>query len=185
MGVPNAKRLTDADRELAAVRLREAFIQGVLTHEELNTRIEAALRAITTDDLTQILDDIPILTTTPEPIRLAVTNGHVDRLGAWRVPSQIILQLNRATSTLDFRTPILPNDGVRLDIQADRSRVVILVRSGERVVYENLGRHHSRISDQTIPPTHSAPAETAIHLFGDLRSSSLRILPPRRGLIRR
>ena len=183
MVAPNAKRLTDADRELAAARLREAFIHGVLTHEELNVRIEAALHAKSTDDMAPILDDIPILTTTPEPIRLAISNGHVDRMGIWRVPSQIALELNHATSTLDFRTPTLPSDGVRLSVQAVRSRIVILVRSSERVAYENLGRHHGRILDRTRTPRQSETAEVSIHVFGDLRSSSLRILPPRRGLV--
>jgi hypothetical protein len=185
MDVPHAKRLTDGDRETAAVRLREAYIQGVLTHDELDTRIEAAFRASSTDDMAQILDDIPVLAIMPEPIRLAVSNGHVERMGMWRVPGHIVLELNHATATLDFRTPVLPNGGVRLAVQAAHSRVVILVSSGARVSCENLGRHRSRISDRSHTAKLELPIEAAIQLFGDLRSSSLRILRPRYGLFRR
>jgi hypothetical protein len=186
MGVPNPKRLTDNDREMAAARLREAFIHGVLTHEELNARVEAALHAATTDDLASILNDLPVLTTTPEPIRLAVTNGHVDRIGNWRVPAQISLELNRATSTLDFRMSALPAEGVGLTVQAARSRIVLLVQPGQRVAYENVGRHKSQIQDRSSASRPGAGAADAeIQVFGNLYSSTLRILAPRRGFLRR
>lgn len=184
MAVPSAKRLTDADRESAAARLREAYIHGLLTHEELNARVEAVLLASNVDDLAPCINDIPILGTAPAPLRLAVSNGHVDRIGAWRIPNQIELELNHSTSILDFRTSALPTDGISLTVQAIRSRVVILVRPGEQISYENLGRHKSKVLDRNRAPRRDL-SKAAVTLFGDLRASSLRILPPKRNLFSR
>jgi hypothetical protein len=52
-------RTSDADREQVAARLRDAYAEGRLTHEELDERISAALNAKTFGDLGQVLTDLP------------------------------------------------------------------------------------------------------------------------------
>jgi DNA-binding PadR family transcriptional regulator len=51
--------VSDADRELAAARLREHFAVGRLTHAELDERLTAALTARTAGDLRGLLADLP------------------------------------------------------------------------------------------------------------------------------
>ncbi|HEX4658318.1 MAG TPA: DUF1707 domain-containing protein [Streptosporangiaceae bacterium] len=52
-------RVSDADRERVAGRLREHFAQGRLSTEELDERISAALSAKTFGDLRRIMADLP------------------------------------------------------------------------------------------------------------------------------
>ena len=52
-------RVSDADREHVAERLREHFAAGRLTSEELDERIAAALNAKTVGDLRAVMADLP------------------------------------------------------------------------------------------------------------------------------
>ena len=52
-------RVSDADREQVAARLREHFAEGRLTQEELDERISAALSAKTAGDLRRVVADLP------------------------------------------------------------------------------------------------------------------------------
>ena len=52
-------RVSDADREQVAERLREHFAAGRLTSEELDERVDAALNAKTVGDLRTVMADLP------------------------------------------------------------------------------------------------------------------------------
>src|SRR5215469_16513663 len=52
-------RVSDADRERVAERLREHFAAGRLTSEELDERVTAALGAKTAGELHTVLADLP------------------------------------------------------------------------------------------------------------------------------
>jgi DNA-binding PadR family transcriptional regulator len=52
-------RVSDHDREHATARLRDSFVQGRLTREELDERITAALSARTVGDLRRVTADLP------------------------------------------------------------------------------------------------------------------------------
>jgi hypothetical protein len=58
-------RVSDADRERVAGRLREHFAEGRLTQEELDERLSAALSAKTTGDLRRVMTDLPGLAPVP------------------------------------------------------------------------------------------------------------------------
>ena len=52
-------RVSDADRERVAERLREHFAEGRLTSDELEERISATLNAKTSADLRAVMTDLP------------------------------------------------------------------------------------------------------------------------------
>jgi Domain of unknown function (DUF1707) len=52
-------RVSDADRERVAERLREHFAEGRLTSEELDERVSAALGAKTQGELRAVMTDLP------------------------------------------------------------------------------------------------------------------------------
>jgi Domain of unknown function (DUF1707) len=52
-------RVSDADREQVAERLREHFAAGRLTSEELDERVATALNAKTVGDLRAVMADLP------------------------------------------------------------------------------------------------------------------------------
>jgi hypothetical protein len=52
-------RVSDADREQVAERLREHFAAGRLTSEELDERVDTALNAKTVGELRAVMADLP------------------------------------------------------------------------------------------------------------------------------
>jgi hypothetical protein len=52
-------RVSDADRDRIATRLREHFAEGRLTSDELDERISATLSAKTFGDLRRVMTDLP------------------------------------------------------------------------------------------------------------------------------
>jgi len=52
-------RVSDADRERVAARLREHFAEGRLSQEEMDERLSAALSAKTAGDLRRVMTDLP------------------------------------------------------------------------------------------------------------------------------
>ena len=78
-------RVTDADREAAAARLREHYAQGRLTLEEFHHRLDAAFRAATRSQLTAITRDLP-RTESPVPLPSTATGNGRERARQQRRP---------------------------------------------------------------------------------------------------
>lgn len=57
--IRNDVRASDAERDIAADALREHFVQGRLTLDELKGRLETALTARTRSQLDGLLTDLP------------------------------------------------------------------------------------------------------------------------------
>ena len=74
-------RAGDADRDAAAAALGEHFVQGRLTLDELNARLDAALAATTYGELSQAARDLPDLTVFSA--RVSLRQGKRPRPG-WR-----------------------------------------------------------------------------------------------------
>jgi len=81
-------RITDADREAAAARLREHYAQGRLTLEEFHHRLDAAFKATTPSQLTAITRDLP-RTESPAPLPAVTTGNGRERAGRQRRPGVI------------------------------------------------------------------------------------------------
>jgi hypothetical protein len=83
-------RASDADREAAGDRLRDAHAEGRLTVEEFEERIERTLAAKTVGELTDVTKDLPAVSTSieapsdpmPAAARPYAVRGPVRRLWA-------------------------------------------------------------------------------------------------------
>jgi hypothetical protein len=78
-------RVTDADREAAAVRLREHYAQGRLTLEEFHRRLDAVFDATTQSQLTAIARDLP-RNESPVPLPSTGTGSGRERAKQQRRP---------------------------------------------------------------------------------------------------
>ncbi len=72
MAIRNDVRASDAERDSAADALREHFVQGRLTLEELLGRLDTALNARMRSQLDGVLHDLPSRRDRPRPARPAV-----------------------------------------------------------------------------------------------------------------
>jgi uncharacterized protein DUF1707 len=59
MATADSMRVGDADRDFVVAQLREHYVQGRLTHEELDQRLEQAFAAKTRPDLDAVTRDLP------------------------------------------------------------------------------------------------------------------------------
>ena len=104
-------RASDAERELAVVRLRDASAEGRLTLEELAVRTGDAYLATTHGDLARITADLPERTAPREldaarrerPGFVAGVFAPVWRKGRWRVRRRTIVLSLFAPIFLDLR----------------------------------------------------------------------------------
>lgn len=172
------QRVSPEEREEAAERIRLAAGEGRLTVGELEVRLEAALSAVTYGDLDALVGDLPELRSpaAPETVRLAVSHGHLERVGDWVVPRRLVVELFLASAYLDFRTAPLPGPGLEIWMQADRSKIVLAVPADAAVVADELGRHRAKVVHRGR--SGSAGSGTAIRLLGDLRGSKLMVKRP-------
>ncbi|GGJ79638.1 hypothetical protein GCM10011583_09040 [Streptomyces camponoticapitis] len=80
--------IRDDDRDTAVERLRDAYAEGHITHEELDGRLGRALTARTRGELLSSLDSLPEADAgTTSTISAAA--GRIQRRGAWRVPRSL------------------------------------------------------------------------------------------------
>ena len=73
-------RIGDADRETAATRLREHYVQGRLTLEEFNERLDAVFAATTQSQLSALTHDLPPAASASAPLPVA-TGASRERAG--------------------------------------------------------------------------------------------------------
>lgn len=171
------QRVSPEEREEAAERIRLAAGEGRLSLEELDARIEAAFSALTYGDLDALVDDLPMppAPAVPDSVRLAISHGHLERVGLWQIPRRLIVDLSLASAYLDFRTAPLPSGGLEIWFQAERSKIVLAVPADAAVSADELGLHRGKVVDRGRPRGVSGPA---IRLTGDLRGSKLTVKRP-------
>ena len=80
-------RITEDDRGIAVKRLQEAFVDGHISHEELDERLQAVLTAKTHRDLGPALASLPD-TNVDRVLRLAAKSGPIRRRGMAGTPSR-------------------------------------------------------------------------------------------------
>jgi hypothetical protein len=82
-------RASDAERDAAIYRLRDAAAEGRLTLEELADRIQAAADAVTRSDLVPLTSDLPAVATDVATQSAGIRGlGDIKRSGPWTVPGE-------------------------------------------------------------------------------------------------
>jgi Domain of unknown function (DUF1707) len=181
-----APRIGHKERDDAVELLRTAAGDGRITLDELETRVEAALEARTADDISLLVADLPepagsaAPATAAQPVRLAVSHGKVERLGAWRVSEEVTVEVRHGVCVLDLRTPALPPSGVRIAVQARHSVLKLLVGKDAEVDLSDIERRHSQTADKRARRV-AAVSGPPIVITGELSHSVVKILRPRRG----
>ncbi len=144
MAEPPAIRVSDAEREAAVVRLREAAGEGRLTFEELAERTQRAYEARTDAELERLSHDLPA--TAPAVPRSEVDESRTDRTdwmlavmgaderrGRWRVRNRTQAIALMGGVDLDLREAELPAGDVEITAWAIMGGVDVRVPEGVRV----------------------------------------------------
>jgi hypothetical protein len=102
------KRASDAEREQAVARLREASAQGRLTLEELADRTASAYRARTQGELEGLTNDLPAVPSSPTPVR---------RRTRWLVSAVVPLARSGARAFAERNVVVTLFAPIRLDLR--------------------------------------------------------------------
>jgi hypothetical protein len=161
---PPALRASDAERDLAVARLREAAAEGRLTLEEFGVRMERALAARTRDELVQLSLDLPVTAyRTSPPLELAIPTvgrelailGSVKRTGRWRLGHEVEAVAVLGSATIDLRGAMIDSPLITIRAIAICGSVDVLVPAGVEVQMDGvavLGSRDVKIHHDPPPP---------------------------------
>ena len=131
-----AIRASDAEREQAVVRLRDASVQGRLTLEEFTERMTVAYEARTHDELAALVRDLPEHTA-PVPARkpparrwIVSLMGNTTLRGRWRVGETTFVITSTGNAVVDLREAVLAGPEVRIFVLCSMGNVSVLVPKG-------------------------------------------------------
>jgi hypothetical protein len=179
---PSRFRASDADRDQAADRLREALVEGRLTPDEHAERIELVYSAKTYAELAPALEDlpaspgtsstIPVQQDLPVPARdqagIVAIFGGAERKGRWLVEPHTNVFTLFGGVELDFREAVLTQREVTLNITCVFGGVDIKVPPGVRVIDSGMAIFGGRSIASGDPDDPNAPVIrlTGLTLFG-------------------
>ncbi|MGE4425841.1 MAG: DUF1707 domain-containing protein [Solirubrobacteraceae bacterium] len=132
-----AIRASDAERDAAVERLRDAAGEGRLTFEELADRLDAATRAVHRGDLDLLVADLPAPAPTATgaavaaaPVHEATIFGDLRRGGAWRVPAESRWRATFGDIVLDLRSARVDASEITIHARTVFGDVTLLVPEG-------------------------------------------------------
>ena len=169
-------RASDADRDRVMEVLRVAAVEGRLTPDELEERLEAALSSRTLGELAALTADLVAAPSVPDVartqaedmIRIDQRGGSVRRTGRWVVPQRLELRSSWCDVWLDFTDAVIPHDTLRLDLNMRGGSLVLVAGPGLVVDAEALTL---RYADIRIRPAAEpgAPVVLRVQLVGRMR----------------
>lgn len=172
--------ITDAEREQALARLREACVDGRLTLEEFSERVDTALTARTQADLAPAVADLATMRVAsgPEPEeteRIIAVMGDAKRKGRWRIGPHTKAFAVMGDCQLDLRQAEVTSTEVQIDAYAIMGDVKVIVPEGVDVELTGMalmGDKKCKIAD--VRPLPGAPLirVRAYAVMGDVKVES-------------
>jgi hypothetical protein len=171
----SALRASDGDREQTVATLREHAVAGRLTLEEFTERMSSAYLARTTDELSDLVRDLPPAAapaTRRRPTRFVFSAfGSSEREGRIRIPSQVTCVTLFGNVDLDLRQATIEQDVVTIVAIGIFGAIDVYVPEGVEVDLHGLALFgHKRASGNDPPPRPGAPLVRvhAVSLFAGI-----------------
>ena len=126
---------SDAEREGASKRLRDATAEGRLTLEEFTERLDLAYAARTRAELEALTKDLPVtapatapaVRSGPRPRNLVAVFGNTERRGRWRVGERTRCVTFAGNAKIDLRDAILEGPEARIDVFCAMGNIELIV----------------------------------------------------------
>ncbi|MFE2298681.1 DUF1707 domain-containing protein [Streptomyces sp. NPDC059445] len=178
-------RASHADRDRVVDVLRIAAGDGLLTADELDERLEAALSARTLGELAGLTVDLPSVgaaaAEAKDSVRIEqVHSGAVERVGRWVVPRRLQLAVTYCEVTLDFSEAVITHDTLRVDVGMVGKTLTLVTRPGVVVDTDGLRLVHCRVKHRPAPGQPDTPVVLRVELVGEKAHGRVVVRPPRR-----
>ncbi|MET7683697.1 DUF1707 domain-containing protein [Streptomyces sp. NPDC005423] len=184
-----ALRASHADRDRVVDVLSRAAGDGLLSAEELDERVEAALTARTRGELAALTADLPALSgvlpaAVKDVARIEQRGASVRRGDGWVVPRRLEIDSSLGEVTLDFTHAVLTESTLRIDLDMSHGALRLMTRPGIVIDADSLVTEFAdvRIRPAGRPET---PVVLRVEIAGRLSHGRVLARPPRRRLLRR
>lgn len=167
--------------------LRIAAGDGLLTADELDERLEAALSARTVSELTPLTADLPPVSASvgaavgevKDVLRIEQRFSAVQRVGRWVVPRRLELAVEWCEVTLDFTQAVITQDTLRIDLDMRGKTLTLVTKPGIVVDADALRLEHSKVKIRQTPDP-GTPITLRVELVGEKKHGRVVVRPPRR-----
>lgn len=181
-GTPTIKA-SDAEREQAVVRLREATVEGRLTLDEFSQRMEVAYAAKTHDELERVTSDLPAQAP-PAPgtrrrasrFTVSIFSGF-DRKGRWHVARKHWVFSIFGGSDLDFRDASLEGGDATVYVVDIFGGTDLYVPEGIEVDFHGFGLFGGADEHGREPPPRPGAPVLRVVAFGVFGGTDLWRVP--------
>ncbi|MEU6605004.1 DUF1707 domain-containing protein [Streptomyces shenzhenensis] len=185
-------RASHADRDRMVDVLRIAAGDGLLTADELDERLEAALSARTLSELAVLTADLPAVSTAADGtaaeaaavkdvVRIEqVFSGAVERTGRWVLPRRLELAVTWCDVTLDFTEAVITQDTLRIDVAMAGKSLTLVTRPGVEVDVDGLTLVHCKLRHRRSRTPPDVPTALRVELVGQKAHGRVVVRPPRR-----
>jgi Domain of unknown function (DUF1707) len=170
-------RIGEEDRETAVRRLQEAYVEGHISHEEMDERLHQVLTAKTRSEIVSALGSLPEEEAgTTSTINAAA--GRIQRRGAWRVPRILKVESAFGRVHLDLSRAIIEHPVIDIELRLGSGRAKITVPRDAVVEVEDL---HTEWKDLRYKARQqSGPGGPRIRISGRMEFGRLKIRHGRR-----
>ncbi|UYM05549.1 DUF1707 SHOCT-like domain-containing protein [Solicola gregarius] len=170
-------RVTDADRDHAAERLRLAAGHGRLDIQELERRLDAVYVARTYGEIEPLVKDLPLdqvgeAVSYAETMEIRQTGVRIVRRGRWKVPRRVVVTGKFGATRLDFSHALIVHPDVEIALDTSWTSIRIIVPKGASVDTEQLTMSVGSLSNSAASvPQKNAPRFriTGSHTGGRVR----------------
>jgi hypothetical protein len=173
---PPAQRATDHDRDAAAAVVQEAHGDGRLDVEELDDRLGRIYSAKTTQELQVVTADLVPAHGGSNNMVLRSRHGHQKREGHWRVPAQILVDMQHGTARLDFTEAVMTHREVLVEVATRHSSVTVIVPPGWAVDLDEIATEHGAVRNKATAPRPGAPR---VRVAGRIKHGKVVVRHPR------
>ncbi|MFG2128021.1 DUF1707 domain-containing protein [Streptomyces sp. NPDC048751] len=173
----SASLVGEEARDTAVRRLQEAYAEGLISHEELDERLDQVLTAEAQGELVSALASLPA-EPTHTTSTIAAAGGRIKRRGAWRVPRILKVESAYGRVRLDLSRAVIEHPVVDIELQLGTGAARITVPRDAVVDVEGL---HTGWKDLRYePPRRPRPGGPTIRISGAMGFGRLKIRHARR-----
>ncbi|APS21457.1 hypothetical protein TK78_22970 [Streptomyces sp. Tue 6075] len=165
-------RVGEDDRENAVRRVREAYAEQRITHEEMDDRLDRVLAATTYGDLTVALGALPA----EDPgatATISVAGGRISRRGVWQVPRTLKVESAYGRVHLDLSRAVIAYPVVDIELRLGVGNAGVTVPRDAIVEVEGLTTGWKDLRYQPRQP--SRPDVPRIRISGEMGYGRLKI----------
>ncbi|WP_437045617.1 DUF1707 SHOCT-like domain-containing protein [Streptomyces sp. enrichment culture] len=178
---PGALRASHDDREAVVERLRDAAAEGRIDFEELDSRLEQALKARTHAELAPLTADLPEVPgpgSRPPLLLKGGLYGASRGPGRWDVPGHVIAHGGVGGVRLDFTRAECRLEEILVEAHGETAGVTVVIPDGWTADTSGMDPGFGGLTDKTTPDR--LPGTPLIRLTGSGGMAGVVIRHPNR-----